>query len=119
MNADRIWQAIFYVSMAVLTLWLVLKVAGIINTPVWLEYGVPVASVILAFLAYYHQIVGSITKISIHLAQLNVRFAHVETDVSVLKSDVSSLKTNVVSLTSDVHALKDRIVRIEHEVAST
>jgi hypothetical protein len=36
-----IWQILFYFSMFILTVWLILKVTGVIQTPLWLEYGIP------------------------------------------------------------------------------
>ena len=86
MNREiSVWQLMFYVSWAVLTLWLVLKIAGVIKTPVWVEYGIPVGSLILGVFGLYHDLVQTINKVVIGLA-------HVERDVEMLKSGVNTLK---------------------------
>ena len=78
------WQILFYFSLSVLTLWLILKVAGVIQTPVWLEYGVPIASLILVALAQYQHIIET-------LAQLVVKVDHLDKDVEMLKQRTAHL----------------------------
>lgn len=79
------WRALFYVSWTVLAIWLVLKVTGIINTPVWLEYGVPIASVILGILGVYRDILNQLNRVSMGLARLSAKLDHIDRDVEYLK----------------------------------
>lgn len=78
------WQVLFYVSWSVVALWLILKLTGIINTPVWLEYGVPIAGLLLGALAHYQHIIET-------LAKLVVKVEHLDKDVEMLKQRTANL----------------------------
>lgn len=87
-----IWDYLFYASMAILTLWLILKSAGIIKTPFWLEYGVPIGTLILGFLTFYQSLNDKILTLSVsdarleeRLARLDDKFVHIDRDVESLK----------------------------------
>jgi len=79
------WQLLFYVSWAVIALWLILKLAGVINTPVWLEYGVPLASVLLGIFGMYQNILEQLKSLTVGFATLNAKLEHVDKDVDTLK----------------------------------
>ena len=111
-----IWQILFYVSWAVLTLWLILKITGVINTPVWLEYGVPIGSVILGIFGLYHNLVETINKVVIGLAHIEKDFEVLKTDVGTLKTDVGTLKTDVGTLKTDVGTLKTDVGTLKIDV---
>lgn len=80
-----IWDYLFYASMAVLMLWLILKVTGIINTPVWLEYGVPIGSAILGLVTLFQSFNDKFISIFSQLAQMNARLDHHDKDLELLK----------------------------------
>lgn len=115
-NKILFWQVVFYSSLSVLALWLILKSIGVIHTPFWLEYGVPVASTIFTFLGLYHNIIDNIKQLAIAVAHIekDVDFLKkdselVKIDINSLKTDVSLLKIDVGTLKTDVHLLKRRI----------
>ncbi len=85
MNKISPWQILFYASLSVLTLWLILKVTGVIQTPPLIEYGIPIASVILGILAQYQHILETINKVSVGLASLTAKVDHIDRDVEALK----------------------------------
>ncbi len=80
-----IWDYLFYASMLVLTIWLVLKVIGIIKTPVWLEYGVPIGSAILAFSTFFQSINDKIAKLLASDARLEAILMHHDKDLERIK----------------------------------
>lgn len=86
-----------------LTLWLILKLTGIIQTPVWLEHGIPIAGVILGVFSCYQHLLKT-------LMHLVVKVDRLESDVHVLKADAGMLK-------SDVHVLKDDMLIVKGDVA--
>jgi hypothetical protein len=79
------WQLLFYASLAMLTLWLVLKLTGVIQTPLWLEYGVPIISVILSLLAHYQHLLETMNKLAVGLASITAKVDHIDRDVEALK----------------------------------
>jgi hypothetical protein len=85
------WQIVFYVSLSVLSLWLILKVTGIIQTPTWLEYGVPIASLIFAIPAHHQHIIET-------LARVGAKVEHLDKDVEFVKADVALLKQRTAHL---------------------
>jgi len=78
------WQIVVYVSWSIIALWLVLKSTGVIKTPFWLEYGVPVGSFLIGMLGIYHNLIDNDTKLAVALATLSVKVSHLETDVEYL-----------------------------------
>ena len=91
MIKDNIWRILFYVSMGTLTLWLILKVTGVINTPVWLEFGVPVASLVLGLLALYRDVMKNIVGLSVGLTTLTTKFEYFAGDMGSLKKGMVRL----------------------------
>lgn len=92
------WQLLFYISWTVLGLWLILKSVGIIKTPFWLEYGVPIASVFLGVIGIYHNILEQIKILAIGLATLNTKFEHLDKKVDHLDIDVEHLKSDMTAV---------------------
>ena len=88
--------------MLVLTIWLILKVTGIIQTPLWLELGVPVASLIIGIFSLYTNLIESMGKLAVNIATLSTKFDY-------LNVDVRTLNTKVDNLDKDVEFLKRRI----------
>ena len=90
-----IWDYLFYASMAVVLIWLVLKMTGVIQTPVWLEYGVPIGSFVIGFMMFFQSLTDKMTSLSIHDARIETSLEHVDKDVEILKTDVSNLKSKI------------------------
>ena len=90
------WEIVFYLSLLILFIWVILKSAGTIRTPLWLEFGVPALSTIFIILAFFKELMDSIKQIAVGLATLNVKFEHMEKDLGILKSDVKFLKRKVI-----------------------
>jgi len=102
-----IWDYLFYTSLLVITIWLILKVIGIIQTPVWLEYGVPIGSAVITFLTFYQGLIDKLfdmngklyhmqNKIDILGAndvRMEEHLKHIDKDVEILKTDVGGLKS--------------------------
>lgn len=95
MEKVDLWRWVFYGSLLVLSVWLILKVAGVIQTPVWAEYGIPVASLIIGLFACFQGVVESFMKIQVALAVLSTRVSHVETDIDDVKGDVRGVKRDI------------------------
>ena len=55
-HRESMWHYTFYFSLGVLAVWTILKVVGVINSPAWLETGIPAAGVILAGLSMYQNL---------------------------------------------------------------
>lgn len=108
-----IWQIMFYVSWTVLTLWLILKIAGVIKTPFWLEYGVPVGSIIIGVFGIYHNFMQTVNKVVIGLATLTSDFKHLNFKVDKLDSKVNNLDTKVNHLDLKVNQLDSKFNHLE------
>ncbi len=89
MQKEKIWEIVFYSSLSVVMIWVILKSVGIIQTPFWLEYGVPIAGFVIGILSLYQNLTNNIKELAIDLAKISVKLSHVEKDVDVLKSEVS------------------------------
>ena len=108
----NIYDYLFYLSLLVIFIWLILKSTGIIQTPFWLEYGVPIGSFGIAVLTLYQNLLDKIGKLGINLSVLNTNFNHLDKEFKdfriEVRDDISELKDNVGILKTDVEILKKK-----------
>ncbi len=102
MKKISFWQLLFYFSWAVLTFWLILKITGVIKTPLWLEYGVPLGGLILGIFGLYQNILESIGKLTVQMTALTMKVDHLDKDAEILKKDIGLLKDNVSILRKEL-----------------
>ncbi len=101
-NRISFWQIVFYISISILTLWLILKVTGVIGTPLWLELGVPIASAIASVFAIYQNILEKINTLAVALATLTVKVDHLDRDMEMLRDKVDLLDKMVITIESKI-----------------
>lgn len=99
-------EYLFYAGLGVLTLWLILKVTGVIQTPVWLEYGVPIGSGILAAFNLLRTLMKEMSAVRSDVARVDSKVTHIDRDVERVKDELSELREDVTGLKVDVGALK-------------
>ncbi len=83
-----IWDYLFYASMAVILIWLALKMTGVIQTPIWLEYGVPVGSFVVGFIMLFQSINDKITALSTNDARMEEHLKHLDKDVESIRASL-------------------------------
>lgn len=91
MSRERFWELMFYASIATLIIWAILKSVGVINTPAWLEFGVPVIGLAFAALSFYQNLADKFTALAVTIAGHTVRLEHLERDVEQIKSKLTSM----------------------------
>ena len=97
-----IWDYLFYFFLSILTLWLILKVVGIIQTPLWLEYGVSIGSAIGTIAALFQSINKKFEKV-------DYRFDRVFGEMSILHSNVARIDGKLVHIDRDLERIKDTV----------
>ncbi len=85
MRKIRPWEFVFYLSLVTLLFWLILKLTGVINTPVLIEYGIPITSVLFGFFALYRDMMAQIHKVSRVLTKIVTKINYMEKDIEELK----------------------------------
>ncbi len=103
------WQVVFYVSMATVALWLILKLAGIIKTPIWLEYGVPIGGFFFSVLGMYKEILGDIHKVAISVTKLSGRVDTMARGLIKVENKVEHLESNMFHIKNDMVLVKKKI----------
>ncbi len=111
------WHIVFYFSIAVLTTWLILKMIGIIQTPFWLQYGIPIASVIVGVCALYQNMFSSIRDLAVGQAILTTKVTHLEKKVDHLDEDVEELKTDMVKMKGTLEYLTKDMVKVKGKLS--
>ncbi|MBW2968657.1 hypothetical protein KY304_00190 [Candidatus Woesearchaeota archaeon] len=101
MNKDKIYDIIFWMSMLIMIVWIILKIAGIINSPVWIEM-IPYMSIVFAAGAFYQ----SINNAKLDMADLKIRMGAVELKFHDLEKEMVSVKTTFKHFNSDLNNLK-------------
>ncbi len=98
---NKVYEGIFWTSLALLFVWYLLKSFGVIKTPLWIEL-FPVVIAIFSAGTFFERIIGDIRTLKLDVGVL-------KTDVGVLKTDVGSLKARTDHLENDVHYVKSRV----------
>ena len=107
MNKERFWELSFYFSLLVIMIWLILKIVGVIKTPVWIEYGIPITGAVYGVLAIYRNVIEKLTTLTIKVDHLDKDVEIIKVDANTLKLDVNTLKTKTTNIEKDVEFLKD------------
>ena len=109
------WEIMFYLSLAIFMIWVILKSIGVIKTPFWLEYGIPATTLATVFLSFYKRIIDNIAKLAVTVATLAVKFDHLEkkvdhidNDLEIVRIDVATLKSDMSSVKNDMRSLKKK-----------
>lgn len=85
------WMILYYLGMAVVLLWALLKSAGVINTPEWLEIGVPAVAAVIGLYGIFKEILDRIHEVKLDVIVLR---KDTERDISLLQADVHSLRND-------------------------
>lgn len=104
MTKDKIYAIIFWTSLLVILVWVILKMIGVINSPVWIQL-IPYFSAVFAAGAFFQ----SINSIKLDVSDLKARMGSVELRTHNMEKDIIEVKTNVNHFDSDLHDLKVRI----------
>ncbi len=80
-----IWDALVWVALAIIIGWVILKILGIINTPLWLEY-VPIYS-------------------AVYIAGWQIN------KLATVTEDVNSLKNFKSETIKEIHSLKENCAK--------
>jgi len=83
------WEISVYVALSIIFIWLILKVTGVIHTPPWLEYGVPIASGLFAFLGLYRDLMEKFYTLRIEVVQMKSDIGHLDKDMEIVKKSLA------------------------------
>jgi len=99
------WMALFWVCFVIISLWVLAKTFGLINTPVYIEM-IPALVGLVSILAIIKElgrklqkldhVVLDVSEIKGSVKDLGVRVGHLERDVAVLKSDMIFVRSKVI-----------------------
>jgi len=92
-----IYAVIFWTSLAVIAVWIVLKAVGIINSPTWQEL-IPLASAIFGAGAFFQMVMyisSDLKNVKRKIYDMDRDSAHLRIDVEVLKNDIGIVKTKL------------------------
>ncbi len=87
--------------MLVIAVWIILKMFGVINSPVWIEM-IPYVGVVFAAGSFY-QLVNSM---KIDIFDLKSRTKNVELKVHNIEKDIIEVKTDLKHFDSDLNNLR-------------
>lgn len=92
------WKALFYLSLGTVTLWLILKLSGIIHTPVWLEFGVPIAGIIIGIFSMYKTIIDGIHNIALKVEVFEHKFHAHDQRLQGIEQELLNITKRLTSL---------------------
>jgi hypothetical protein len=97
-----IYDWIFWISIAVIVVWMILKAVGVISSPVWQEL-LPFAGGLAALAAYFQ-------KTGKHLQKID----NIEYDLHEFKTDT---KAEFKEIRAELKTHDNRLIRIEAKLA--
>lgn len=89
------WAVMFYLGMAMILVWALLKSVGVINTPVWLEVGIPAVGAVLGLFGIFRELLNSIHQVKLDVIVLR---KDTEKDISLLQAGIQTLRTDFARL---------------------
>ena len=99
MRKLNIYDYLFYLGLLIIAVWALLKITGIVQSPLWFEIGLPVGGFLITMLAFfqdlykninaiYNDLSKDINKIALNLSVLNTKFEHLEKDMEFIKKKI-------------------------------
>lgn len=88
------WDILAWIALGIIVIWLILKLFGVINTPLWLEY-VPVYSAVYISgwaMSTLVRAVQDIGRINRNLSFLNGKFNEIDKSIEIIKSNCKKCK---------------------------
>ena len=98
----KVYDWVFWISLAVVAIWMILKIFGVIHSPVWQDM-LPFAGVIMAIAAYFQKTGASLQKID-----------HIVQDLHDFKNEMRDFRKEV---TAELRIHDNRLIRIETRLA--
>ena len=90
MKKVTIWDIIFWTAMAVLILYIIAKLTGLINTPEWVNL-IPLISLVFIIGAFYQRVISFMTV-------MNHRTAYLKNNLDKVSSKLDNQEKRVLSL---------------------
>ena len=109
----KVYDWIYWISIVVVLLWMVLKATGVINSPVWQEL-LPFAGGVVAVIAYFQKVGRSLQKIEHMDSDLREFKAEIKADLRDFKFEFKDFRKEV---TGELHQHNTRLMRIEAKLA--
>ncbi len=100
-DKQKIYDFIFWTSMSVILVWIILKGFGIINTPVFIQL-IPYAGGIFAFGIFFQMI-----------KDLKEQIKDIKSEVKEVKVDITSVKVDLSGVKTDISQIKGRLNVVE------
>lgn len=107
LDKEKIYDLIFWTSMGVILLWIILKSVGVINTPITIQL-IPYAGGIFAFGVFFQMIKDlkeQIRDIKDDIKGVKEEVKEVKVDLNGVKMDISQIKTRLGVVETFVHSL--------------
>ncbi len=93
MNKIKIYDIIFWTSLLVIAIWIVLKMFGVINSPVWIEM-VPYLGLIFAAGSFYQ----SVRSMKLDISDFKLRMSGVELKTHNIEKELVEVKIELKHL---------------------
>ena len=100
-----IWDVLFWIAMAVLILYIILKLLGIINTPEWINL-LPFISLAFAIGVFYQ-------KLIIFMDRMNVRTNYFKKGIDKVSEDVQYMGEKMITIDSSLLKHEERLTKLE------
>ena len=104
---ETFWKWTAHISLAAVVLWLILELAGIIHTPLLIEYGVPFGGLVIGIFGFYNDVRKEVRNdVKDFRDELLARIDSVGNNVIEMKQDLVEVKAKVFHIDRDIERLK-------------
>ena len=110
------WDYAFYFSLLIVVLWIILKSLGIIHTPFWLEYGVPLGGVALGVLTFYEKVFKNLFRLDSEVRVLKMEVVHINKDLEKVDSKVNHIDQELSLVKGELSIIKNDLSIVKTRV---
>ena len=99
----NVWDKLAWIVLLLILVWLVLKVLGIINTPLWLEYSPLFGAVYLAGWA-----ISKLDSATNDIKEMNNEIKDMKEEISTTNKELGAIKTHSEQVKIDIDKIRKK-----------
>ncbi len=83
----KIWDILAWIVLGLIAIWILLKVTGVINTPLWLQYSPLFGAIYIAGWA-----MNKLDRATDDIKDIKIEIKETKQDVGLVKSEIGKIK---------------------------
>ena len=107
---SKFWEGVYYFGIGTTILWMILKLTGVINTPLWANVVPSLGGIVIGLVGLHRQYTKEIRSLHVLTHVTATRCDYITTDIKEIKSDIKAMRKSS-------QETQIRLARIEHKLS--